>query len=145
MQKFFDADFFFFFLRRSNNFSYGWISPGTLGSIFLAIAIVLTSFCFISVQYIPMDWQGQKLAEHLMQIMLLVFAAVAFATGYTIGSFRTMILVYAGGVVFTALVTVPNWRFFNRHPLKWLDPSEAEKHPKPQKPVNPNPKKKSTK
>lgn len=22
--------------------------------------------------------------------------------------------------------------FFNRHPLKWLDPSEAEKHPKPE-------------
>lgn len=67
-----------------------------------------------------------------MQILLLVFAAAALATGYIIGSFRMMMLIYAGGVVFTSLVTVPNWPFFNRHPLKWLDPSEAEKHPKPQ-------------
>ncbi|KAH8500121.1 hypothetical protein H0E87_015384 [Populus deltoides] len=80
----------------------------------------------------PMDWQGQKLAELWMQVLLIVFAVVAFATGYITGSFRTMMLIYAGGVVFTSLVTVPNWPFFNRHPLKWLDPSEAEKHPKPQ-------------
>ncbi|KAJ6988773.1 hypothetical protein NC653_021634 [Populus alba x Populus x berolinensis] len=79
-----------------------------------------------------MDWQGQKLAELWMQVLLIVFAVVAFATGYITGSFRTMMLIYAGGVVFTSLVTVPNWPFFNRHPLKWLDPSEAEKHPKPQ-------------
>ncbi|KAG5221970.1 signal peptidase complex [Salix suchowensis] len=79
-----------------------------------------------------MDWQGQKLVELWMQVMLLVFAVVAFVTGYITASFRTMMLIYAGGVVFTSLVTVPNWPFFNRHPLKWLDPSEAEKHPKPQ-------------
>ncbi|KAM0965455.1 hypothetical protein TB2_021025 [Malus domestica] len=79
-----------------------------------------------------MDWQGQKLAEQLMQILLLVFAVVGFAAGYITGSFQTMVLTYAGGVVLTTLVTIPNWPFFNRHPLKWLDPSEAEKHPKPQ-------------
>jgi len=79
-----------------------------------------------------MDWQGQKLSEKLMEIMLVAFAAVAFIVGYTIGSFQTMLLIYAGGVVLTALITVPNWPFFNRHPLNWLDPSEAERHPKPQ-------------
>ncbi|XP_050131758.1 signal peptidase complex subunit 1-like isoform X2 [Malus sylvestris] len=82
--------------------------------------------------HFKMDWQGQKLAEQLMQILLLVFAVVGFAAGYITGSFQTMVLTYAGGVVLTTLVTVPNWPFFNRHPLKWLDPSEAEKHPKPQ-------------
>nr|XP_034908693.1 probable signal peptidase complex subunit 1 isoform X1 [Populus alba] len=92
-----------------------------------------------------MDWQGQKQAELWMQILLLVFAAAALATGYIIGSFRIMMLIYAGGVVFTTLVTVPNWPFFNRHPLKWLDPSEAEKHPKPQKAVVSKDKKKSSK
>ncbi|KAL4016029.1 hypothetical protein IC575_023642 [Cucumis melo] len=67
-----------------------------------------------------------------MQIMLVAFAVVAFLTGYVMGSFRMMILVYAGGVFLTTLITVPNWPFFNRHPLKWLDPSLAEKYPKPQ-------------
>ncbi|XP_076911781.1 signal peptidase complex subunit 1-like [Bidens hawaiensis] len=79
-----------------------------------------------------MDWQGQKVAEQLMQIMLVIFAVAAFITGYVVGSFELMIYVYAGGVVLTVLTTIPNWPFFNRHPLKWLDPSEAEKHPKPQ-------------
>ncbi|KAI3780068.1 hypothetical protein L2E82_09943 [Cichorium intybus] len=79
-----------------------------------------------------MDWQGQKVAEQLMQIMLVVFAIAAFITGYVLGSFQLMLYVYAGGVVLTTLITIPNWPFFNRHPLKWLDPSEAEKHPKPQ-------------
>ncbi|OVA17514.1 Microsomal signal peptidase 12kDa subunit [Macleaya cordata] len=83
-----------------------------------------------------MDWQGQKLSEQLMQIMLVAFSVIAFATGYFIGSFRMMLLIYAGGVVLTTLITVPNWPFFNRHPLKWLDPIEADRHPKPQPAVS---------
>ncbi|RDY11848.1 putative signal peptidase complex subunit 1, partial [Mucuna pruriens] len=92
-----------------------------------------------------MDWQGQKIAEQVMQIMLLAFAVIAFATGYLMASFQMMILIYAGGVVLATLVTVPNWPFFNHHPLKWLDPSELEKHPKIQPSLNVNSKKKSVK
>ncbi|XP_027335896.1 probable signal peptidase complex subunit 1 [Abrus precatorius] len=92
-----------------------------------------------------MDWQGQKLAEQLMQIMLLSFAVIAFALGYLIASFQMMILIYAGGVVLTTLVTVPNWPLFNRHPLKWLDSGEVEKHQKPQSSLNVNSKKKPIK
>uniref|UniRef100_A0A0C9RQP8 Signal peptidase complex subunit 1 n=1 Tax=Wollemia nobilis TaxID=56998 RepID=A0A0C9RQP8_9CONI len=85
-----------------------------------------------------MDWQGQKLSESLMQIMLVVAATGAFLTGYFISSFKNMLIIYAAGVVITLLTTVPNWPFFNRHPLQWLDPKETEIHgvrvqkPKPQ-------------
>ncbi|TYI43687.1 hypothetical protein ES332_A01G186100v1 [Gossypium tomentosum] len=96
-----------------------------------------------SFSYSLMDWQGKKLAEQIMQVMLLVFAVVSFGAGYVLGSFQMMMLVYAGGVTLTALITIPNWPFFNRHPLKWLDLSEAEKHPKPKVAVSS--KKKSTK
>ncbi|XP_057748990.1 signal peptidase complex subunit 1 [Arachis stenosperma] len=92
-----------------------------------------------------MDWQGQKLAEQLMQILLLAFAVVAFTTGYFTASFQLMILTYFGGVILTTLVTVPNWPFYNRHPLKWLDSSEVEKHPKPQPSANSTSKKKPVK
>ncbi|PWA89925.1 Microsomal signal peptidase 12kDa subunit [Artemisia annua] len=92
-----------------------------------------------------MDWQGQKVAEQLMQIMLVVFAVAAFITGYVLGSFQLMLYVYAGGVLLTTLITIPNWPFFNRHPLKWLDPREAEKHPKPQVVASSVSKKKSNK
>ncbi|XP_006356072.1 probable signal peptidase complex subunit 1 [Solanum tuberosum] len=91
-----------------------------------------------------MDWQGQKLVEQLMQILLVSFAVVAFLTGYMLGSFRTMLLTYAGGVVFTALLTIPNWPVYNRNPLNWLDPSVVEKYPKPL-PANTSSKKKITK
>ncbi|KAK9913089.1 hypothetical protein M0R45_036914 [Rubus argutus] len=105
-----------------------------------ALAMVLRKSRSLSIQRSklkPMDWKGQKLAEELMQILLLVFAVVGFVTGYVTGSFQMMVLVFAGGVVLTTLVTVPNWPFFNRNPLKWLDPIEAEKHPKPQpQPLN---------
>lgn len=90
-----------------------------------------------------MDWQGQKLAETIMQILLLVFAVISFFAGYVLESFQMMVLLYAGGVTLTALITIPNWPFFNHNPLNWLDPSEAEKHPKPQVAVSS--KKKATK
>ncbi|KAL8218851.1 hypothetical protein R6Q57_022224 [Mikania cordata] len=96
------------------------------------LASCLTHAYVLSPSTFTMDWQGQKVAEQLMQIMLVVFAIAAFITGYIVGSFELMIYIYAGGVVLTILTTIPNWPFFNRHPLKWLDPSEAEKHPKPQ-------------
>ncbi|KAL6623156.1 hypothetical protein ACP70R_033035 [Stipagrostis hirtigluma subsp. patula] len=79
-----------------------------------------------------MDWQGQKRAEMLMQVLLVASAVAAFVVGYAMADFQLMLLVYAGGVVLTALVTVPDWPFFNRNPLKWLDAAEAERHPRPQ-------------
>ncbi|CAH8361866.1 unnamed protein product [Eruca vesicaria subsp. sativa] len=79
-----------------------------------------------------MDWQGQKVVEQVMQILLVICGVVAVVVGYATESFRMMMMIYAGGVVLATLVTVPDWPFYNHHPLKWLDPSEADKHPKPQ-------------
>ena len=45
-------------------------------------------------------------------------AVAAFLAGYVRGDFQLMLLVYAAGVVLTALVTIPNWPFFNRNLLK---------------------------
>jgi signal peptidase complex subunit 1 len=69
-----------------------------------------------------MDWEGQKLSEQLMQYLLLGFGLVAFLTGYIVSSYRTMLIVYVTGVVITFLIAVPEWPFFNRHPLEWSEP-----------------------
>ncbi|XP_024372774.1 signal peptidase complex subunit 1 [Physcomitrium patens] len=74
-----------------------------------------------------MDWEGQRLAEQLMQYFLLGSAVVAFIVGYVLGSFTFMLYIYLAGVVVTFIVTVPDWPFFNRHPLTWLEPMYAEK------------------
>ena len=74
-----------------------------------------------------MDWQGQKLAEHVMQYFLLGFALIAFLTGYLTSSYSTMLYIYLAGVAVTFFVTVPNWPWFNRHKFTWLEPMYAEK------------------
>ncbi|KAF8408316.1 hypothetical protein HHK36_007465 [Tetracentron sinense] len=55
-----------------------------------------------------------------------------FCHGLLLSSFQMMFLIYSAGVVLTMLITVPNWPFFNHHPLKWLNPVDAKHHPKPQ-------------
>jgi signal peptidase complex subunit 1 len=74
-----------------------------------------------------MDWEGQRIAEQLMQYVLLGSALVAFLVGYLSGSFSSMLYIYLAGVVVTFLATVPNWPFLNRHPFTWLEPACAEK------------------
>ncbi|KAI5016319.1 hypothetical protein ZWY2020_006170 [Hordeum vulgare] len=44
-----------------------------------------------------MDWQGQKSAEMLMQVLLVASAVAAFLVGYAMADFQLMLLVYAGG------------------------------------------------
>jgi len=73
-----------------------------------------------------MDWEGQKLAEQLMQYFLLGAALIAFLTGYITGSYSTMLYIYLAGVVVTFLVAVPDWPFFNHHKFTWLEPKYAE-------------------
>ncbi|KAJ3671889.1 hypothetical protein LUZ60_007968 [Juncus effusus] len=93
---------------------------------------ILFSFRIPIGSQLTMDWEGQKRAELLMQILLVASAIAAFATGYLMKDFGLMMVIYAAGVVLTALVTVPNWWFFNKNPLEWLESSEAERHPKPE-------------
>ncbi|KAJ7549823.1 hypothetical protein O6H91_07G071000 [Diphasiastrum complanatum] len=73
-----------------------------------------------------MNWEGQKLAEQLMQYLFLASALISFFTGYFFTSFRLMLLIYASGALLTTLITVPDWPFYNRRPLQWLDPKAAE-------------------
>ncbi|KAL5061300.1 hypothetical protein RYX36_032904, partial [Vicia faba] len=49
-----------------------------------------------------------------VRVQLLAFVVIAFGAGYLIASLQTMILTYAGGVVITTLVTLPNWIFFQQ-------------------------------
>ncbi|CAM6111124.1 unnamed protein product [Calypogeia fissa] len=69
-----------------------------------------------------MDWQGQRLSEQLMQYFLLAAALVSFVTGFFLSSYRMMLLTFVGGVLITFLLTVPDWTFYNRHPLQWAEP-----------------------
>jgi signal peptidase complex subunit 1 len=67
-----------------------------------------------------MDFEGQKQAELLIYRLLILFAAAGFVGGYATGRFDVMVYVNAAGLAITLLAVVPDWPWFNRHPLKWL-------------------------
>ena len=73
-----------------------------------------------------MDWQGQKLAEEIMQWGVLAAAAIAFLVGYFMSSFQVMLIVYGVLTLVVLLLVVPDWGFFNKNPLEWLDPKLAQ-------------------
>lgn len=78
-----------------------------------------------------MDFKGQALAEKLIFRILVVFAVVSFVVGYLLKDFKLMAQINGVGIAVTALVVLPNWPWFNKHPLKWLpalNPPSAEKN-----------------
>ena len=46
-----------------------------------------------------MDFKGQKLAERMYQVILVIAGIIAFLAGYLIGSFDTMSYVFTCGVI----------------------------------------------
>jgi signal peptidase complex subunit 1 len=72
-----------------------------------------------------MDFEGQRRAEQHLLRALLLFGLVGFVAGYVTGSFRLMVHVCAAGLVFSLLMVVPDWGWYNRHPVPWLPPSSS--------------------
>ena len=67
-----------------------------------------------------MDFRGQKLAERMYQVILVIAGIIAFLAGYLSGSFDTMSYVFTCGVIVAVILCVPDWNYFNQHPVKWL-------------------------
>jgi len=73
-----------------------------------------------------MDYKGQQLCEQLYQFIIAVFSVVAFVVGYVEQSFRLTFLISCAGLFVAAVVCVPDWPCFNRHPLPWQEPVEGK-------------------
>jgi signal peptidase complex subunit 1 len=70
-----------------------------------------------------MDFEGQRRAEQHLLRALLLFGLVGFIAGYVTSSFRLMLYVCGAGLVFSLLMVVPDWSWYNTHPVPWLPPS----------------------
>jgi len=68
----------------------------------------------------PIDFEGQKTAEYLATALLIVVGGIAFLTGYFLQDIKLALQLGLGGSVVAALVVVPPWPFFNKHPVQWL-------------------------
>ena len=73
-----------------------------------------------------MDFAGQKLVEQLNLYILIGFAFVAFAVGYSTGNFGLLVKIYAAGLLLDAALIVPDWPWLNKHPLTWLPPKKTD-------------------
>jgi signal peptidase complex subunit 1 len=74
-----------------------------------------------------MDFQGQRLSERMYQICIVMFAILGFVVGYGTGSFRAMMACFGAGVVIAIVIAVPDWKYFNQHPQRWLRADAREK------------------
>ncbi|KAI8580314.1 hypothetical protein K450DRAFT_237895 [Umbelopsis ramanniana AG] len=65
------------------------------------------------------DFEGQRLAELISQVILTISAIVGFLYGYVQQSLEATIMIFGIGFAITLLVTLPPWPFYNRNPVKW--------------------------
>ncbi|PGH28821.1 signal peptidase complex subunit 1 [[Emmonsia] crescens] len=66
------------------------------------------------------DFHGQRIAEHLCTGLLTIFAAIAFIVGYTYEDVHLTLWIGLAGTLITAMVVVPPWPMYNKHPEPWL-------------------------
>ncbi|OXU29377.1 hypothetical protein TSAR_016099 [Trichomalopsis sarcophagae] len=69
-----------------------------------------------------MDYEGQARAEKLSRIIITLFGVVGLIWGYIIQQFSQTIYILGAGFVMAAIITVPPWPMYRRHPLEWQKP-----------------------
>ncbi|XP_063614312.1 signal peptidase complex subunit 1-like [Penaeus indicus] len=74
---------------------------------------------------VHMDFEGQKLAERLFQIIVVAFGAVGWLWGYYVQDFHMTVLTLGAGFILACLVTLPPWPIYRRYPLKWAPAQDA--------------------
>ncbi|KMU73883.1 hypothetical protein CISG_03861 [Coccidioides immitis RMSCC 3703] len=68
------------------------------------------------------DFHGQRLAEILSTVLLILFGAIGFIAGYIYQDIFITVLIGTVGLISTMLVVVPSWPIYNKHPEPWLVP-----------------------
>ncbi|KAJ5888914.1 Microsomal signal peptidase Spc12 [Penicillium taxi] len=76
------------------------------------------------------DFHGQRLAELLSTILLILSGAISFIIGYIYKDIHLTLWVGLGGTLFTALVVIPPWPLYNQNPERWLGTPGARAEPK---------------
>lgn len=77
-----------------------------------------------------MDYKGQQLSELIFQIIIVLFGSVGWIYGYMEQDFMIVFQCWVVGVLISVLLCVPDWPFYNRHPVKWLESVPNRSHAK---------------
>lgn len=68
-----------------------------------------------------MDFEGQKLADRLSTFLLWIGGVIAFVVGFYLQNIDISVITFGGFVVLTLAITLPDWPFYNKHPIQWAD------------------------
>jgi len=74
-----------------------------------------------------MDFAGQKLCEQIYQIILILFGVLGLIVGAIKQDFLYTVYGVAAGGIVASLVCLPDWSFYNKHPITWLTPGDESK------------------
>ncbi|CCX12090.1 microsomal signal peptidase 12 kDa subunit-domain-containing protein [Pyronema domesticum] len=73
------------------------------------------------------DFEGQKLADFLTTVLLIVFGAIAWIVGFLRQDLMYTVYIGLGGTALTFLAVVPPWPFYNKNPQRWLAAGEGDR------------------
>lgn len=62
------------------------------------------------------------MAELLLMYLVIGTALVSFVVGFALGDFQLMVKINGVGLVVTLLAVLPDWPFYNKHPVEWAPP-----------------------
>ncbi|RJE18991.1 Microsomal signal peptidase [Aspergillus sclerotialis] len=66
------------------------------------------------------DFHGQRIAEILTTVLLVISGAVAFIVGFIYEDIYLTLWTGLAGTILTALVVIPPWPAYNKNPEPWL-------------------------
>ncbi|PWY70165.1 putative microsomal signal peptidase Spc12, partial [Aspergillus heteromorphus CBS 117.55] len=71
------------------------------------------------------DFHGQRIAELLSTVLLVISGALAFLVGYIFQDIHLTLWVGLTGTLVTGLAVIPPWPMYNKTPEDWLVPITA--------------------
>ncbi|KAF2351073.1 Microsomal signal peptidase 12kDa subunit [Trinorchestia longiramus] len=74
-----------------------------------------------------MDYEGQRLAERIFQVIIVLFGSVGWLYGYYVQDFKMTVMALGAGFALAFLVTIPPWPLYRRSPLKWVSAAPDDK------------------
>jgi len=72
-----------------------------------------------------MDFRGQKMAERVFQVIVVLFGTVGFIVAYMMQQFSMTIYSLLFGVLVAAFLTLPPWPMYRNNPVEWQKVSDS--------------------
>ncbi|KAJ6552068.1 microsomal signal peptidase, partial [Mycena vulgaris] len=73
------------------------------------------------------DFVGQQRVDQISRVWLIGSTIISFIIGFALQSLQITFGIFGASTVLLAVLVVPPWPMFNRHPTQWLPVLSASK------------------